>query len=150
MDKALEGVESSIKSNVLDKINSITLTIHRIFQNIPPPPGSNLGDDDGSDADKDAVIPPGLDPTRLFDDLEPTLGPDDAFDFGVLEPIQEENSSQSSYFSDSFQAATNSSNTSVDGQQHPKGSNYEAQGYIVPQEQFTLPPHDPYQVYYQY
>lgn len=77
VEKALEGVENSIKSNVLSKINSTLITLHRVFQTIPPPPGSTS---EGEAEFPEPAIPSGLNHLQLFEDLEVDFPTDNLFE----------------------------------------------------------------------
>lgn len=115
VEKAILDIEDKVKHNVRENLKGIPAMIHRLIQNIPPPPpGENP-----EGAFPELEIPTMFNPTDIFDNFD--FGDTDGFDFGGFDEttsyLETSDSSGSSNFSDSHLSMP-SSNTSVDDENY--------------------------------
>lgn len=153
IDKAMRGVEYSIKSNVWQQIPDMAMSITRLIQDIPPPPGSDGEDRSAGNLDMDHSLLLSFEPDQWleypgFCGIESGLNSDDRFGFSILGNQQiSDYSSHSSNLSNGFDAAAASSNTSFDDY-GCTGEQFARQQTMALPEQFSLPLHDPNYAYH--
>jgi hypothetical protein len=121
VDRAMDGVEQKLRSTVVNRVRGMTLSLHRIFQAIPPPPETS-----SSPKIQDLAgtfdVPPNLYPGDFFADcgaeIDQAIGPDNQFgdfDFSFdVGGVDLEPSSTSSCSSDSNFLATTSDSSVED------------------------------------
>ena len=153
VDRYLVGCENSVRLNFLSKLPNIAMSVHRVYENIQPPPGFIEEHTAGGTGNEDPPIP-GFAPaqvsesSQLFEQLESQFQSTDGFDFNTLgNAAGFEESSCTSGLSDGFDGTTASSNTSFDNAS-AKGQTFTGQRPLRLSEQFSQVPFDPN--YYSY
>ena len=162
LDRKLQGLQPEIRSHVLARIPSVAESVQRIFQTDPE--YSEMCKGEGHDKSS-FVMPPGLDPSQLFDSFtfldgfdSATFAQSDGFDWNLLnndEPnlgqiYQPGSDYSSSYVSDDLNGTSQSSNTSVEDYYNGTNKVQGMQQTLALPQQSTLPHDNPYaQGYFQ-